>query len=162
MTRTKTVLAGTLPLAGLLAVAYLLDLHNAASLSLAFVGAVAVLGLLAVGEVWVVVRRPDCLLPFVPFLVALMLLSQASTSARKPFRRFYSDITLGMTKPDVLRVLDRHFPRGGRYPRPLVNRLAGPQHIGFILDPNDGAYNAEIVGIDFKDRRVVRKHYWPD
>ena len=58
--------------------------------------------------------------------------------------------------------LDRQFPPGGRYPRPILNLASGPGHLGFILNPMDARYDAEVVAVDFEAGRVVRKEYHPD
>ena len=138
MDRRQTLLATSLPLAGLLGVAFLLDLLFAASLSPLFLGVVATVGIVAAGAIAVGARRAECLMPLHPFAAMLALLPLIDTSPLKPFGRFYLAIKPGMTEVEVIRALDDQFPPTGRYPRPLVNRLVGPNHVGFILARGTG------------------------
>jgi hypothetical protein len=162
MDRRKTVLATSLPLVVLLVAAFVLDLLAAASTSLLFIGGVGALGAVAAGVVWVASRRAECLLALLPFAALLALLAVADTSPVKPFARFYAAVEPGMTEEEVLKALDHQFPATGRYPRPLVNRRVGPTHLAFILDPQDGRYDSEIVALELEAGRVVRKRYYPD
>jgi hypothetical protein len=162
MGRWKAMLVVSLPLAGLLGAALLLDLFAAASSSRQFVGAVAALGVLVAGGIAIGSRRMESLLPLVPFAAVLTLLSMADTSPLKPFGRFYAAIEPGMTEVEVFQALDAQFPPTGWYPRPAVNRQVGPTSVGFILDPKDGRYDAEIVALDFQNGRVTAKRYYPD
>jgi hypothetical protein len=155
-------MVASLPLTVLLGAAFVLDLLVAASTSRLFLGGTAALGVLAVGAAWAWSRRAECLLPLVPFAALLILLPQIDLSPLKPFARFYTAIKPGMTEAEVLRILDDQFPSAGRYPRPLTNRRGGPSQLGFILDPKDGCYDAEIVNLDFEAGRVVTKRYYPD
>jgi hypothetical protein len=162
MDQHKSILVVSLPLAALLGVAYLLDLLAGASTSWLFLGGVAALGVLLAGATAAWARRAECLIPLLVFLVLLELLAVADTSPLKPFGRFYAGIKPGMTEADVLRALEREFPPTGPPPRPVVNRRVGPNHLGFILDPKDGRYDAEIVAVDLLAGRVVSKHYYSD
>lgn len=162
MSRRKAMLIASFPLTVLLEAAFLLDLLVAASTSWLFLVVVAVLGVLAAGVAWTWNRRAECLLPLAPFAALLILFPQIDISPLKPFARFYAVIEPGMTEAEVLRVLDDQFPQTGRYPRPLINRRLGPNRLGFILDPKNGRYDAEIVALNFEDGRVVTKRYDPD
>ncbi|HEY7310600.1 MAG TPA: hypothetical protein VH643_14650 [Gemmataceae bacterium] len=162
MGRWKVMLATALLLMGLLVAAFLLDHVIATSNSQWFLGAIGAVGILAAGVAGAKNRRAECLLPLLPFAAVLTLLSLTDTSPLKPFARFYAAIEPGMTEAEVLKTLDAQFPPTGRYPRPLVNRRLGPKHLGFILDPRDGRYDAEMVALDFEAGRVATKRYYPD
>jgi MYXO-CTERM domain-containing protein len=162
MSRRQALLAASLPLAGLFGAAFLLDLFDAASTSSSFLYRTAALGVLAVGAAWAWSRRAECLVPLLPFATLLAILPLVDTSPLKPFGRFYAVIEPGMTAAEVLKALDDEFPPTCRYPKPVVNRKVGPNHLGFILDPKNGAYDAVIVAVDFEAGRVVRKQYYPD
>ncbi len=162
MSRRKAIMLASLPLAALLGMASLLDLLAAASISWSFLAVVATLGVLAAGVAWAWSRRAECLAPLLPFAAVLILLPLADTSPLKPFARFYAAIKPGMTEAEVLKALGDQFPSVGRYPRPFINRRVGPTYLGFILDPKDGRYDADIVSLDFEDGRVVSKRYYPD
>jgi hypothetical protein len=162
MGRRKAVLATALALVVLFGAAFVLDLLAGASVSVLFLGGVAALGAVAAGVVWAASRRAECLLVLLPFAALLVFLARADTSPLKPFARFYAAVEPGMTEEEVLKALDDQFPATGRYPRPLVNRWVGPSHLAFILDPQDGRYDSEIVDLDLEAGRVVRKRYYPD
>ncbi|MHB1426257.1 MAG: hypothetical protein ACYC3I_24085 [Gemmataceae bacterium] len=162
MGQRKAILAASLPLTGLLGAAFLLDLLVAASTSRLFLSVVAVLGVLGAGAAWIWTHQSECLTPLLPFAAMLAFLPLLDTSPLNPFTRFYAAIEPGMTEAEVLRILDNQFPPTGGYPRPLVNRRVGPTHLGFILDPRDGRYDAEMVTVDLEAGRVVKKQYYPD
>ena len=162
MSRCTAVLIASAPLAGLLGIAVVLDLAVAATLSWISVCTMAALGLVSVAVLWAITRRVESLSPFIPFCLTLIVLTSLDTSPLKPFARFYASVRPGMTEAEVLRALDDKFPRSGRYLRPAVNRQVGPNNLGFILDPRDRRYDAEIVSVDFRDGRVVNKEYLPD
>jgi len=162
MNRWKPLLTTSMPLVGLLGVAFLIDFLVAATTSLLFLCGVAAIGVLIAGLAWACSHRTECLVPLLPFAMLLALLSLLDTSPLKPFGRFYAAIELGMTEKEVLNALDQQFPSTGRYPRPVLNRRIGPNHLAFILDPKDGQYDAEIVALDLKDGQVVEKMYYPD
>jgi hypothetical protein len=92
----------------------------------------------------------------------MLRLPWLDTSPQKPFQRFYAAIRSGMTELEVLGALHSQFPVTGKYPRPFVNRLVGPNHLGFILDPDEGRYDAEIVSVELDSARVIRKQYQMD
>ena len=158
----NAMLVVSLSLAGLLGAALYLDIFLAASTSWRFLGAVAALCALVAGMAWAWSRRAKCLAPLLPFAALLAFLPWVDISPLKPFGRFYAAIEPGMTEAEVLRALDDQFPPTGQYPRPSVNRLVGPNHLGFILDQRDWRYDTEIVGVDFEAGRVVRKQYYYD
>lgn len=79
----------------------------------------------------------------------------------KPFRRFFTSINDGMTRSEILAELHRNFPDGGRFSRP-VSSSDKPDHMAFILDPLNWAYNAEIVSLTLKDGKLVAKNYYGD
>ncbi len=163
MERWKLFLLSSLPLVGILAPVFLFDLLFTVSTNPLFLCGVAALGIVVAGGVGLYTRRMMvCLLPVVPFLVVLNFLPHIDYSPVKPFSRFYAAIKPGMTEAEVLQELEEQFPETGRYSQPLVNRRVGPTHLGFILDPKDGRYNAEIVAVDFEEGRVVKKDYHAD
>lgn len=162
MSHRKAMLIVTSLVTVLFGAAFLLDLLAAASTNRLFLVVVAALSVLTAGAAWAWSRRVECLLPLVPFAALLALLPQIDLSPRKPFARFYAAIEPGMTETEVLRALDDQFPSLGRYPRPSINRRVGPTQLGFILDPKDGRYDAEVVALDFENGRVATKRYYPD
>ncbi len=162
MGRQESTLVCAIPLGALFGVALFLDYFGALSNSTLFLGVVSMLGLMAAALVWASSGQAVSLLPLVPFLAAIILLRLVDTTPLKPFGRFYAAIVPGMTETEVLSELDEQFPPKGRYVRPFVNRLVGPDHLGFILDRSDGRYDTEIVALDFIKGRVHSKRYIHD
>ena len=66
-----------------------------------------------------------------------------------------------MTETEVTAILAEQFPEDGRFPRPVQSR-ADEGNLWFQLDPNDGAYNAELVVVKMENGRAVSKEYLPD
>lgn len=79
----------------------------------------------------------------------------------KPFRRFFASAHDGMARPEILAELHRNFPDGGRFPQPVL-RSVTPDHLVFVLDPSNWAYDTEIISLTLKDGRIVAKNYYGD
>jgi len=97
----------------------------------------------------------------VAYVAVLIALPFLSLSPVKPFRRFFAHVHPGMAETEVTALLAAEFPEGGRFPRPVQSRTDDGD-LWFQLDPNDGAYNAELVVVKMRDRRAVSKEYLPD
>jgi hypothetical protein len=97
----------------------------------------------------------------VAYIAILLGLPFLSISPVKPFTRFFSNVHVGMHEDQVIEQLAVQFPEGGRFPRPVQSRYDDGS-LCFQLDPNDGAYNAELVVVKMRDGRVVSKEYLPD
>jgi hypothetical protein len=83
----------------------------------------------------------------------------------RPFMFFYRDVQPGMGLAQVYQALDRHFPSNGRFPKPVCRDRPIAQNeiaLSCQLDPNNGAYNAEIITVHFMGDRVTYKNYSPD
>lgn len=96
------------------------------------------------------------------FVAALLALAWSDWTPRKPFRRFYNQVAPGMNLSELRAALGREFRAGGAHPVPVERSAADGSGISFILDPARGAYNSEIVFVELRDGRVVRKHYSAD
>jgi len=92
----------------------------------------------------------------------ILVLHAVDFTPVKPFTRFYAAIETGMPEPQVLELLDKHFPEDGRFKTPVFRRSEQNDRLGSVLDPQDGRYNAEMITIGLRDGRVVRKEYFPD
>lgn len=79
----------------------------------------------------------------------------------KPYKRFFEGIKTGMTEQEILMLLHREFPEGGRFPVPVRRDFAKDQ-MGFFLDPTESAWNAEGIFVRLSDGRVVSKQYSRD
>lgn len=106
------------------------------------------------------VRRNLIRICFLLFLVPFVILPFVDLSPVKPFTRFYQSIHIGMSDPEVHDLLVKHFPENGPYKRPKV--YYGDDGSSFILDPNDGCYNAEIIDLKMDDGKLSSKQYLPD
>jgi hypothetical protein len=80
----------------------------------------------------------------------------------KPFRAFYLELYEGQDVPSVLAALDRHFPAGGRFARPVFARLPTDQVLTLTLDPHAADYDWEFVFVYLQDGRLSRKSYSMD
>ena len=98
---------------------------------------------------------------FVGYVLGLCVLSQIATSPTKPYRRFFEAVRVGMTPPQVTRLLHENFPSGGRFKLPAANG-DGISYIHYNLDLSDGRYDAETITIDLSHGRVSGKEYSPD
>jgi hypothetical protein len=79
----------------------------------------------------------------------------------KPYKRFFAAIQLGLTDPEVMALLHREFPNGGRFPVPVRYDFR-TNEISFALDPKESAWNAEAIILYLEGGRVVRKEYSRD
>ena len=160
---------------------FFLDYKYAASLYWKYYLFMAVLALILLLPVYLQSRRKQELWLFIGFNLSLLALYFVTLSPVKPFTQFYLDITHGMTIQEVQSRLNQRFPKGGRFPQPesqLLDEHQGvleninPKEKGFlavpnqclnyILDLNDGRYNAEVVNVYFKNGEVVGMEYLPD
>ena len=105
-------------------------------------------------------NRAFLILPagFVLFILSLPFLE---LSPVKPAVRAVHEIRPGMSEAQVRTVLDHHFPQQGHFRRPAIGSLH-QNALSFVLDPNDGRYNAAIVQIKFSEGRCVSAEFLPD
>jgi hypothetical protein len=100
------------------------------------------------------------------FATAIFTLPFLDITPAKPFYRFYSSIRPGMSIAEVQKQLDQYFPDNGKYPKPVAHGIQktskGQEEQSFQLDPNQGAYNAEIVNVTYSKGQVVSANYSPD
>jgi hypothetical protein len=95
---------------------------------------------------------------YVIFIVALPFLD---LSPVKPALRAVHEIRTGMSEAQVRAILDRHFPEHGRFKRPEIGAVTNDA-ISFVLDRNDGRYNAAAVVIKFSEGRCVSARFFED
>ena len=78
------------------------------------------------------------------------------------YRTFYRDIEVGMTRADVLDLIDHHYPASGKRQRPDVMDDTST-HLGFFMNPEHSQEpNCEGIFLSLLDGRVVNKSYSPD
>ena len=95
------------------------------------------------------------------YILFILSLPFIDLSPVKPAVRAVHEIRPGMTEAQVRAVLDDHFPEHGRFKRPAIGALHD-DILGFVLDPNDGRYNAAVVQIRFSGGRCVSAKFLAD
>jgi peptidoglycan/LPS O-acetylase OafA/YrhL len=109
------------------------------------------------------VRYRSILSLVVAFLLTLfiLVLHFVDVLPVKPYKRFFTAIRPGMTDPEIMALLHREFPDGGRFPVPVRYDFR-TNEISFALDPKESAWNAEAIVLYLESGRVVRKEYSRD
>jgi hypothetical protein len=97
----------------------------------------------------------------VDYVLFILSLPFLELSPVKPAVRAVHEIRPGMSEAQVRTILDRHFPEHGHFKRPTIGALH-ENDLSFVLDPNDGRYNAAIVQIKFSEGRCVSAEFLPD
>jgi hypothetical protein len=92
------------------------------------------------------------------FVIALPFLD---LSPVKPAVRSVREIEPGMSEAQVRAILDRHFPEHGHFKRPEIGAVTNDA-IGFVLDRNDGRYDAAVVAIKFSGGKCVSAEFSAD
>jgi len=92
------------------------------------------------------------------FIIALPFLD---LSPVKPAVRSVREIQYGMSEAQVRTILDRHFPEKGRFKRPAIGALK-ENTISFVLDRNDGRYDASVVQVKFSAGKCVSAEFLAD
>ncbi|MEM6840316.1 MAG: hypothetical protein AAF609_26225 [Cyanobacteria bacterium P01_C01_bin.120] len=138
-----------------------LDSWGGISLNLMFqAGFIAfgvVIGILAV----TLSQRKVTLLPAAAYILFMLALPFTNPSSVKPAVRAVNAIQPGMTQAEARAVVNRHFPEEGRFKPPMlvteeVDRLA------YVLDPDDGAYNAAFIVVRFSGGKSVSAEFQAD
>lgn len=98
-----------------------------------------------------------------PSGLALVVLKPELVDARvRTYKRFYRDIQVGMTRPEVMELVDRHYPPRGDRLRPEVIKDSDGQ-LGFHMNPEDpSGPNCEGIFLKMREDRVVNKTYSAD
>ena len=78
------------------------------------------------------------------------------------YHRLFLAIEPGMTREEVERTIDRHYPEQGKRQRPTYWDDT-PQHLGLFMNPEHlREPNCEGISIRFADGKVVGKGYSMD
>ena len=123
-------------------------------------------------------RHKETLWLFLIVAVLLFTLRFIDLTPRKPFLRFYQDITIGMHADQIQLLLNQHFPPDGKFRQPAwgigdgspvtpydnkPNLTDTPdQSLHYTLDPHDGRFDSEWLVVYLKDGQVVGTEYLPD
>ena len=99
----------------------------------------------------------------VPSVLMLIALHPELIDARyRPFKAFYADIRVGMTRDDVFGLVDRRYPSGGQRLRPIVWEDSANELTFFMNSEGEAEPNCEGVLLDFEEGKVSRKRYSAD
>jgi len=106
-------------------------------------------------------------------VVALFLLapSGAALICLKPelvdgrystYKQLYGDIEVGMSRAQVMKLVDQHYPSGGKRLRPKVLEDSEVK-LSFFMNPEDSAApDCEGIFLQMEDDSVVKKSYVRD
>jgi len=100
-----------------------------------------------------------------PCLLLLLALNQWIWDPRfRAYSGFYQDIEVGMTKADVMRLLENHYPAGGERGHPIrLSDGEDSEGMGFFLNcEGRPGPNCEGIFFAFKEGRIIEKKYSPD
>jgi hypothetical protein len=101
-----------------------------------------------------------CLIPAGFVLVALH--PELVDGRFRTYKAFYRDIQIGMTRDEVLAVLDQHYPASGARQRPKIMEDE-PESLGFFMNPERSREpNCEGIFLRLEQGRVTKKDYSPD
>jgi hypothetical protein len=101
-----------------------------------------------------------CLLPAA--YVFLAFHPQLVDGRFRTYKRFYSDIQVGMTREEVLAALARRYPTDGPRKRPKIMGDT-PTSLGFFMNPETSREpNCEGILLTLESNRVTKVVYSPD
>jgi len=98
-----------------------------------------------------------------PSGLVLAILKPELVDARfRTYKRLYRDIEVGMTRAEVMNLLERHYPSDGkRLPPTLLEDT--DTRIGFFMNPEGSREpNCEGIFLQMQDDAVVKKSYSAD
>jgi hypothetical protein len=80
----------------------------------------------------------------------------------RTYKAFYADVRVGMTRAEVLSLLERDYPKGGPRQLPKIVEDA-TERLSFCMSPeNERDPNCEGIYVTFKEDRVTKKEYVRD
>jgi hypothetical protein len=94
------------------------------------------------------------------FVAAMVALHYCDLTPVKPYRRFYDGVQTGMTQSEVVSLLHRTFPDGGRFRAPAQG-VTGADCISFALENLDNHDHARLIILSLREGKVASKAYVP-
>jgi hypothetical protein len=80
----------------------------------------------------------------------------------RAYKRFYSDIQVGMTREQVLATMELFYPTDGPRKRPTIMNDT-PEALGFFMNPESSREpNCEGIFLTLENGRVTKKDYSRD
>jgi hypothetical protein len=81
---------------------------------------------------------------------------------QRAYKSFYDDIQVGMSREQIVKNMERHYPEAGPRHRPRITTDT-PTNIHFLMTPeSSGDPNAEGISVKLSDGHVTRKFYSMD
>ena len=98
-----------------------------------------------------------------PSGVALMVLKPELIDGRyKTYKQLYGDIDIGMSRAQVMTLVDQYYPSGGKRLRPTIVEDSDKK-LSFWMNPEDSTEpNCEGIFLRMQNNKVVRKSYARD
>lgn len=134
----------------------------------AVVGAVAslltiVIACRAKSGVLIVIMIVLALVFMVPAGYLILALNPALIDDRfRTYKRFYTDVEVGMTREQVLAAMDRRYPATGPRKRPKIMEDT-PNRLGFFMNPEASREpNCEGIFLTLEGGHISKKVYSPD
>lgn len=95
-------------------------------------------------------------------LLIVMLKPELVDARFATYKRFYRDIDLGMTRTQVMELLEQHYPpEGDRLPPMLMQD--SEERLDFFMNPeNSSQPNCEGIFLHMRADKVAEKVYSPD
>lgn len=101
-----------------------------------------------------------CILPAI--YLGAQLRPELVDARFRAYKNFYGEIHEGMSRDEVLAVMERRYPAGGPRQRPKV-MSEGPGDLGFFMNPESSREpNCEGILLTLHEGRVTRKVYLVD
>lgn len=98
-----------------------------------------------------------------PSGVALMVLKPELIDGRyKTYKQLYGDIHVGMSRAEVMTLIDQHYPSEGKRLRPKIIEDSDKK-LSFFMNPEDSTEpNCEGIFLRIQDDSVIKKSYARD
>ena len=94
--------------------------------------------------------------------VAVKLKPELVDGRFRTYKRLYRDICVGMSRSEVIELVDRHYPAGGNRPRPRIIKDSDAR-LDFFMNPeNSTEPNCEGIFLQMQEDKVVKKSYSAD
>lgn len=95
-------------------------------------------------------------------LFFIMLKPELADARFRTYKRLYGDIQVGMSRAEVMTLVDKHYPPEGKRLRPMVLENSEAR-LEFFMNPEESPEpNCEGIFLQMQDDAVVRKSYSAD
>ena len=80
----------------------------------------------------------------------------------RTYKQLFGDIEVGMSRAEVMTLVDQHYPSEGERLRPNIVEDSNKK-LSFFMNPEDSAEpNCEGIFLEMQDNKVLRKSYARD